>query len=243
MRNSPLLLGALVALACSACGGTAAPSDPIPSSQSPSGGAAGAAGDGTGASGDGTAAGGAGAAAGGGANAPGAGQNPGQPAAGTTPISGSFGGSYHVPTTAVLDAAATFDVTEFTWTVSGGNVATLAYNLPRALVGKLVRVVFTGPFDPATGKATLTGIPGTSVCTVTTVDVSCSEAMAGLMPVNPDLAVVTKLATTYPGPAADRTTIAQQFAGDPIGIAHLDFSRPGVPEPIEIDTGGHRGKP
>jgi hypothetical protein len=167
---------------------------------------------------------------------------PGQPAAGTAPISGSFGGSYHVPTTPSLDAAATFDVTEFTWTVSA-NVATLAYNLPRALVGKLVRVVFTGPFDPATGKATLTGIPGTSVCTVTSIDVSCSEAMAGLMPVNPDLAVVTKLATTYPGPAADRTTLAQQFAGDPIGIAHVDFSRPGVPEPIELETGSHKGKP
>ena len=238
MRISPLLLGAIAALACAACGGTAAPSDPIPSSQSPSGGAAG---NGSGAAGDGTAAGGG--AAGGGANAPGAGQNPGQPGTGTATTSGSFGGSYHVPTTPSLDAAATFDVTEFTWTVSTGNVATLAYNLPRALVGKLVRVVFTGPFDPATGKATLTGVPGTSVCTVTTVDVSCSEAMAGIMPVNPDLAVVTKLAATYAGPAADRTTIAQQFAGDPIGIAHIDFSRPGVPEPIEVETGGKKGKP
>jgi hypothetical protein len=155
MRNSPLLLGAIVAFACSACGGATAPSDPpigsgtSGASQSASGGGAGATGDGTAAAGGG---GGGGAAAGSGAGTPGAGTpGAGQPATGTAPISGSFGGSYHVPTTPVLDAAATFDVTEFTWTVSG-NVATLAYNLPRALVGKLVRVVFTGPFDPVTGR-------------------------------------------------------------------------------------------
>ena len=120
------------------------------------------------------------------------------------------------------------------------NVATLAYNLPRALVGKLVRVTFTGPFDPATGTATLTGTPGTSTCTVTAATVSCSEAMQGLVPLNPDLNVVTKLASTYPGPASDRTSLAQQFAGDHIGIALIDFSRPGVPDPVQAEAGGHQ---
>ena len=230
MRNSPLLLGAFVASACFACGSVAGPSEP--STSSPSSSATG----GAGAGGD-TAAGG----AAGGANAPATGQPGTTQAPGTTGAAGSFGGSYSVPTTASLAAAATFDMAELNWSVKN-NVATLAYNLPRALVGKLVRVTFTGPFDPATGQATLTGTPGTSTCTVTAASVTCSETMQGLVPLNPDLTVVAKLASTYPGPVADRTSIAQQFAGDPIGIATVDLSRPGVADTVEIEPGGGHQK-
>lgn len=228
MRKSPLLLGAWVSLACFACGSVAGPSEPSTSSpSSASGGAAGGAD---------TAAGGAAGGANGATGQPGTTQTP-----GATTI-GSFGGSYSVPTTPDLAAAATFDMPELNWTVTN-NVATLAYNLPRALVGKALRVTFTGPFDPATGTATLTGPPGTSQCTATATAVSCSETMQGIMPVNPDLAVVAKLASSYPGPSADRTTIAQQFSGDPIGIANVDLTRPGVPEPavVEDPGGGHKG--
>ncbi len=229
MRKTPLLLGAFVAFACFACGSVAGPSEPSTSSPSSgAGGAAGAAGAGTDTS--------AGAA---GANAPAAGQPGSTPAPGTTAVSSSFGGSYSVPTTAALAAAATFDMPELNWSVQG-NVATLAYNLPRALVGKVVRVTFTGPFDPATGTATLSGTPGTSTCTVTATTVSCSEAMQGLVPLNPDLNVVSSLAATYAGPVSDRTALAQQFAGDPIGIALIDLSRPGVADPSEVEAAGHQ---
>jgi hypothetical protein len=131
-----------------------------------------------------------------------------------------------------LAGAATFDVTELTWSVVGG-VATLAYNLPRALVGTIVHVVFTGPFDPATGHATLTGAAGTADCTVSALAIVCNEHMQGLVPLATNMAVVEKLAVSYPGPAADRLTVATQFAGDPIGIATLDLTRPGVPEPVD----------
>jgi hypothetical protein len=160
--------------------------------------------------------------------APGA-TNPATPSASA---GGSFGGSYSVPVSVELTGAATFDVTELTWTVAGG-VATLAYNLPRALVGTAVHVVFTGPFDPATGHATLTGAAGTADCTIAPLTIVCNEHMQGLLPLASDMAVVEKLASGYPGPPADRLAVAAQFAGDPIGIATLDLTRPGVPEPVE----------
>jgi hypothetical protein len=158
---------------------------------------------------------------------------------GTTPAPGalgSFGGSYSVPVAPALAAAATFDVTEFNWTVTGATAA-LAYNLPRALVGIPLRVSFTGPYDAATGHATLTGAAGTADCTATASTVSCTETMRGLLPIATDFTVVDKLASGYPGPPADRTTVAAQFAGDPIGIALIDLARPGVPEPIEVGSG------
>jgi hypothetical protein len=150
------------------------------------------------------------------------------------PVSGSFGGSYSVPVSVELAGAATFDVTELTWSVVGG-VATLAYNLPRALVGEIVHVVFTGPLDAATGHAALTGAAGTADCTVTALAIVCNEHMQGLLPLATNMAVVEKLAVSYPGPAADRLAVATQFAGDPIGIATLDLTRPGVPEPVVVE--------
>jgi hypothetical protein len=135
-----------------------------------------------------------------------------------------------------LAAAATFDVTEFAWSVTG-TVASLAYNLPRALVGIPLRVTFTGPYDPATGHGVLTGVAGTADCTATATTVTCNETMRGLLPIATDFTVVDRLASGYPGPSADRTTVAARFAGDPIGIAHIDLGRPGVPEPVEVGSG------
>jgi hypothetical protein len=154
-------------------------------------------------------------------------------------VSGSFGGTYRVPVSAALAAAATFDVPELTWTVNG-TTASLSYNLPRALVGIALRVDFTGPYDPATGQARLVGAAGTADCVVTATSVSCTETMRGLLPIAGDLAVVAQLAATYPGPPADRTSVATQFMGDPIGIATIDLGRPGVPEvpePVEVGSG------
>lgn len=240
LPRHPLLLSAFFASACFAC--TSVSSSGEPSSTSPSsvagdgevagGGAAGAPAAGADSNGAPIVGGGAGAAA---AAAGATGSNP--TAALPGAVSGSYGGAYRVPVTADLTAAATFDVTELTWTVAGG-VATLSYNLPRALVGKLVRVVFTGPFDPATGSATLTGAAGTSQCTITASTISCAETMQGLVPLAPRLDVVQALAVSYPGPAADRIAVATQFAGDPIGVAELDLQRPGVAEPIDPTVDG-----
>jgi hypothetical protein len=152
---------------------------------------------------------------------------------------GSFGGTYRVPVSAELAAAATFDVPELTWTVNG-TAASLSYDLPRALVGIPLRVDFTGPYDPATGQARLVGAAGTADCTVTATSVSCAETMRGLLPIAGDLAVVAQLAATYPGPPSDRASVATQVMGDPIGIALIDLGRPGVPEvpePVEVGSG------
>jgi hypothetical protein len=64
--------------------------------------------------------------------------------------------------------------------------------------------------------------------------------MRGLLPIATDFTVVDKLASGYPGPSADRTTVAAQFAGDPIGIALIDLGRPGVPEPVEVGSGKNK---
>lgn len=163
----------------------------------------------------------------------------------TTPTNASFGGSYEVPVPPELAAAAIFDVPEINWVVVDG-VATLSYNLPRALVGKATRLSFSGPFDAASGLATLSGPAGTSQCVVSATNIVCSETMQGLLPLNPNLTVVEALAGVgYAGPAADRIAVANRFAGDPIGVARIDLSRPGVPEPVEPvvpepDPGGHK---
>lgn len=160
---------------------------------------------------------------------------------GVSASANTYGGTYEVPVPVELTPAATFDVTEIEWTVVGGT-ARLAYNLPRALVGKAVRVDFTGPIDATTNVATLSGVAGTSTCQIAATSVVCNETMQGLLPLNSDLTVVEALAaTTYAGPVADRIAVANRFAGDPIGIAHIDLTRPGVPEPAVVDDKG-KGK-
>ena len=56
--------------------------------------------------------------------------------------------------------------------------------------------------------------------------------MDGLLPFQPDYAVIEQLANAeYAGPASDRIRVAEQFAGDPIGIVHFDRSVPAGAEP------------
>ena len=148
------------------------------------------------------------------------------------PVTSSYAGTYSVPVPAELAAAATYDVPEMTWTVNG-STATLAYALPKALVGTTIRVTFSGPFDAATGKATLSGAAGTAECVVAATTIKCNETMHGLLPIAVDLGVVAKLAPA--GLAAARVEVAKRFSTDPIGIADVDRTRvgtPEVPEPV-----------
>lgn len=151
--------------------------------------------------------------------------SPAEPGPATPAGSTRFAGSYEVPVASELTRAATFDVPEIDWTVTG-STATLSYKLPRALVGKSVNVEFTGPIG-ADGRGRLTGNAGTAECTVTSGTVSCFETMRGLLPLEPDLDVVLDLAkASYPGPAEERIKVAKQFGIDPIGIAKIDLARP-----------------
>ena len=149
--------------------------------------------------------------------------------------SGSFGGSYEVPVSPALAAAARYDMTEIEWVVAGGT-ARLHYNLPRALVGSTVSVDFVGTFDGKANHVTLTGAAGTAECALSATEIVCTEAMHGLLPIDADLGVVEKLAADYAGAASDRIAVSRQFAVDPIGIARLDLARPGTPEAAEQET-------
>ena len=129
--------------------------------------------------------------------------------------------SYTVPTAPDLGAAATFAVSHVDWQVSG-NQATLSYDLPLELVGRVIRVDFTGPLA-ADGTAHLTGDAGTADCTVSATRVVCRENMPGLVPLEPNLAVVQSLAkASFNGNAQDRLTVATVFAADPIGVLSFD---------------------
>ncbi|MFT3775986.1 MAG: hypothetical protein QM820_62375 [Minicystis sp.] len=147
-------------------------------------------------------------------------------AGGGTAVAQAYRGTYEVPVTPDLASAATYDVAEVEWTVANGT-AKLDYALPLGLVGKSVRVEFTGPVGASAATAQLSGVAGTAACTFTGTAISCLENMAGLLPMEPDLAVIEQLAKTeYAGPAADRITVAKQFASDPIGIVHFDLTMP-----------------
>jgi hypothetical protein len=125
-----------------------------------------------------------------------------------------------------LEAAAEYPVLNVRWSVSNG-VARLNYDLPLDLVGRSVGLSFEGAVDPQSSSVTLTGNVGTASCVVGTTTVVCHETMNGLTPLMPDYGVVEKLAAAdYPGPVADRVSVTQRFAGDPIGIVTIDLTTP-----------------
>jgi hypothetical protein len=133
--------------------------------------------------------------------------------AGGPPVGTRFAGTYEVP------------ISEVEWTLSGAE-ATLAYGLPRELLGKSLRVDFSGTLA-ADGTAHLQGEAGVADCTVSASALVCNEQMSGLLPLEPDLATVENLAQdSYAGPASDRLEVAQLFVADPIGIARVDLSKP-----------------
>lgn len=155
---------------------------------------------------------------------------------GTTSSAASsvYRGTYEVPVAPELAAAAVYDVAEVEWTIVNGSVK-LEYDLPLGLVGKDLRVEFTGPIDLAAGTAKLVGPPGDATCVLTSTTVSCTEQMNGLLPIAPDLAVVEQIAKTqFAGAASLRVDVAKQFSVDPIGIVLIDLNDPAV-EPGETD--------
>lgn len=150
------------------------------------------------------------------------------PGPGGPPIAaGAYAGVYEVPIAAPeLANAAVYEVAEVEWTVTNGT-AKLDYELPLGLVGKEVKVEFTGPIGASATKATLAGPAGTAECTLSGTAVSCLENMDGLHPLEPDYAVIEQLAQVeYGGPAAHRIEVAKQFADDPIGIVKFDVQAP-----------------
>jgi hypothetical protein len=148
---------------------------------------------------------------------------------------GSFIGSYVVPTSADLASAAIFSVPEVDWTVSSG-IVTLHYELPVGLVGGLLPVTFSGPLASGATNAALTGANGTSGCTASGTVVSCSEVFTNLGTLPISMTVVQQTATaTFSGPVSSRVAVANLFSSDPIGTVSFDVSKPAV------DSGGHDG--
>ena len=137
----------------------------------------------------------------------------------------AFAGFHEVPVPEHLKPAARYSVAEIEWNVVD-NIASLSYRLPIALVGRDVRVEFTGPFDPTTGSASLTGAFGSAECLAVGTHVFCHEVMRGLLPLNPDLDVVEELAADYPGPSTHRLDVTAHFASDAVGIAHIELAQP-----------------
>jgi hypothetical protein len=151
--------------------------------------------------------------------------------------SGSFIGSYVVPTSADLASAAIFAVPEVDWTISAGTV-TLHYELPVGLVGGLLGVTFTGPLASGATNAQLTGGNGTGGCTANGTVVSCSEAFANLGTLPISMTVVQQTSTqTFSGPVASRVAVAEIFSSDPIGTVSFDITKPTA----DGGGGGHGG--
>jgi hypothetical protein len=148
---------------------------------------------------------------------------------------GSFLGTYVVPTSADLASAAIFSLPEVDWTILNG-VVTLHYDLPVGLVGGDLPVTFSGPLASGATNAQLTGANGTSGCIASGTVVSCSEAFTNLGTLPISMTVVQQTATTsFNGPMSSRVAVANLFSSDPIGTVSFDVSRPAP------DGGGHGG--
>lgn len=137
-----------------------------------------------------------------------------------------FQGTYEVPVPPELASAATYAVPKVEW-IEDGDQVELRYDLPLGLVGKTVGLSFKGTLSSGGTTASLSGSAGTAECTLTADTIVCNESMSGLLPLEPDYGVVeAHAAAEYAGPAADRLEVAKRFAGDPIGIVHIDLNRP-----------------
>ena len=151
---------------------------------------------------------------------------------------GSFRGHYVVPAPTNLAAAALFTMTEVEWTVTAG-VATLHYDLPVGLVGGDVSVTLTGSLPAGATSVHLTSINGLGSCTAQGTKVTCSEDLANLGALPVSQAVVTQVAAAeYPGPASDRTAVANLFSSDPIGTVDFDISQLFFDDDDDDDGGG-----
>jgi hypothetical protein len=148
---------------------------------------------------------------------------------------GSFIGSYVVPSSSDLASAAIFAVPEVTWSITG-SIVTLHYDLPVGLVGGDISVTFTGSLASGATNAQLTGANGTSACTASGTIVSCSEAFTNLGTLPVSMTIVQQQAiATFSGPVSSRVAVANLFSSDPIGTISFDVSKPST------DGGGHGG--
>jgi hypothetical protein len=148
---------------------------------------------------------------------------------------GSFIGSYVVPSSSDLASAAVFAVPEVTWSITSG-IVTLHYDLPVGLVGGDISVTFTGSLASGATNAQLTGANGTSACTASGTVVSCGEALTHLGTLPVSMTIVQQQAiATFPGPVSSRVAVANLFSSDPIGTISFDVSKP------SDDDGGHGG--
>jgi hypothetical protein len=140
--------------------------------------------------------------------------------------SGSFAGSYRVPTSPELEAAAIFEVDHIDWTVAGG-VATLHYELPVGLVGGELEVTLQGPISDGDVEVQLTGAQGTGTCTADGTVVSCHEVFADLgeLPMSEDV-VAARAQIELGGAITERLQVSHLFGEDPIGIAIFDVAIP-----------------
>lgn len=154
-------------------------------------------------------------ACGGGSNA-----GPSSQANASFPASGVYAGTYSVPVSPELDAAATYEVAEYEWSRIGDTLS-FSYKLPVELLGVSKKVHFSGTFTPGASTATLSGRDGTAVCTRTDDAVECREDMHAMQPIEQDLDRVRALAPS--GLEADRARISTIFISDPIGVARFSF--------------------
>ncbi len=163
-------------------------------------------------------------------------QQPGtSPTRGAVPPGREFSGAYDVPVPPELAAAATYATAHIHWTTQDG-AARLEYDLPQGLVGGVVHVEFAGAFDPQANKATLTGAAGSAECTVSATSVSCLEHMPGILPLQPDMAMVEAFSRQdYAGPVQHRVEVTRRFIGDPIGIVRFELDT-GVAAPPDDDA-------
>jgi hypothetical protein len=154
---------------------------------------------------------------------------PGQDSLQTT---GVFAGSYEVPTSLELAAAAQYPVDHVEWIVVDGN-ATLHYDLPLGLVGGKLDVTLTGRVE-ANGTVALAGPVGVGSCFADARTITCREEFTGLGALPISVAVIEQLAATqYAGPVRDRVAVAAMFASEPIGIVVIDLAAP-----VIDDNGG-----
>lgn len=150
---------------------------------------------------------------------------------------GSFLGHYVVPAPPDLADAALFAMPEVDWSVSRG-IATLHYELPLGLVGGDLPVTLTGPCPSGATSVQLSSTNGSGTCTAQGSKITCSESLANLGALPISQAVVVQVAAVeYPGPASDRTAVANFFSSDPIGTIDFDISKPAPDD----DDGGHGG--
>jgi hypothetical protein len=139
------------------------------------------------------------------------------PDTGVEPPHTDTSGIYSVPVPPDLEPFSHYAIDSVTACRRGTRVE-LGYKLPALLVGKPVRVGFSGTYDDAAGAFVLTG-DGTANCQVTDGSWSCFEEFAGI---SVDLeAVVDETVGLSPDEAAGRLDVAEAFSVDPIGI--LDF--------------------